>query len=557
MKVINKLLIVLLICLISITMVGCSKVKETAESVGHFASEVGNEIADAASNVGNNVSEFALEAGENIKNYVYSIDTEKFKQGWDIVSDYISTSYASVISSEYVQNVLSHINTLADKINNGYRNNSTTQSRAGYIAEQWEAETFNINAAINDSDYIATAPAVTDIASPDVEIRVKDYDIIVEQAQSKYYADGKSSAQAQAQSWVSKRNDYSSTEESYKNFYNKNGLTNDAKTLLSSIYKGQSRIIPADQIETARAYLENEINSEQLLAKTNGLERQEALIETLSKLKTKLEAPDGTKSIELTYDEAQELSELAVEGKFDPTKYGITLDKLITPKAIVKQAISTGEKAALIKAAITVAPEILSIVYDAYKGENITLSQIKEIGIDGLFAGGEGFVEGGVSAALTVACKAGKFGEAFTNVNPGVISALTVLTVDAIKYGYSFANGEITANDYGNLIAQEIVLMAGSGIAIAILAPASPIAYLIGSMVGSTIAAVGFEFTKDMIYEIQDGGGFAAILPSGVTNTVVSFKDTIKNLNLKEKISGAKAFVVSTIEDGKIKLKSA
>ncbi len=72
------------------------------------------------------------------------------------------------------------------------------------------------------------------------------------------------------------------------------------------------------------------------------------------------------------------------------------------------------------------------------------------MGVDAAFAGANGFVEGSVSAAIITACQAGKFGASAKNLSPDAIGTLTVLTIDAIKYGYKLSNGEITTEQYGN-----------------------------------------------------------------------------------------------------------
>jgi len=493
---------------------------------------------------------------KQVKNYISKINLDSFRKGWNAVAGYVSTTYSNIITEEWIENITNEIDKLTNTINTKYHNDSSVQSRAGYIAEDWVAGTFNIDAAINNSEYRAEKPNSNEIASPDVNI-YKD-DEIIEQIQLKYYSTPEGSVNASSKSWISKRNEYETTSDSYKDFLKNNHLTGEAKELLSSVYSGMTRIIPSDQVADAKLYLKGKITKLQLSNKLYASERADSIIETLDKIKDRYEAPDGTKSKTLTQDEATAISQLAVDGEFDPSDFGLTLPDLVTPKVLVKQAINTGEKTALFKTAITIGPEIFSAVCQAIDGNDISKEEIKKIGIDGLLSGTEGFVEGSVSAALTIACKAGKFGESFVNVSPNVIGALTVLTIDAIKYGYSLSTGEITPNDYGNLIAQEIVVLAASGITGAMfsaLAPTLPIVYMAGSMVGGIIATIGFEAGKELLFEIQDGGGFEAVIPIGITNTIECYKEKIENLNLEEKIHGYKESIVSTINNGIIKLK--
>lgn len=515
------------ICVL-LTTVGCSKMKETVSNAGSYVKERGELL------------------GEKIS----EIQVPDFKKGWETVVSYAGAAYATATSADYIQNVVNQINKLKVDVNQSLGSARSVAREAGFVAEKWVANTFNANAVVAGSSNSASVVGSNGLGSVDVSTSYG------ENASLKVYEDGAGSANAQATNYLKAYRE-SGTSDSLKDWTDKHGIDSDMKTMLSSIYEGQTRIIAKDQMDDAVKFLTGKIDRISKSTDPNAAIPVESLNETLSNLKTALESPDGVSSAEFTQADMQAITELAIDGKFDPAEFGISLSSLIQPKYIVKQAMNTGTKTAIFKAALTIGPELYSIICESIKTGQINKDDLLMLGKDSAVAGAEGYIEGAASAAITIACKAGKFGSELTNANPNVIAMITILAVDAIKYGYAFANGDITANDYGNLIAEEIVVLSGSfvvGTALATMLPSFGIAYLAGSMAGGIIATIGLDSTKSLILEIQDGGGFAAIMPEIVSSGIETFKDTLSNLNLKETISNFKDVAISTLSSGKIKV---
>ena len=113
-----------------------------------------------------------------------------------------------------------------------------------------------------------------------------------------------------------------------------------------SKYAGQTRIIPSDQLESAKQYLQGKID--RVPEGAYASEQIANYEETLMNLKDRLEAPDGTKSRPLTKAEAQAISELSLEGEFKPEDFGVTVSSAICPKYIFKEAMGTGLEVAAI-----------------------------------------------------------------------------------------------------------------------------------------------------------------------------------------------------------------
>ena len=525
-----------------------------------------NLVACGVEETASKAKEKATNAKEHVVELYNKIDKDKFKDGWDTAVDFASSKYAAAMGSEYVSKVGDSINNMKDHINESMGSARSTAQEAGFVAEKWTADTFNIDAIARGSEYSAEVVGSTELGSVDVKTSYG------EKSSLKYYNSASGSASEQAVNILTKYEDYcskckkkSKDPMSLDEYLDSKNIKNkDIDQLYASIYEGQTRIIPEDQYDEAIAFLKSKEKKFNDYAEKNkskrGQARSEAYVETLDNLKTRLEAPDGTASKPATYEEMQAMAELAKEGKYDPSKFGITPSQIITPKYLIKQSVNAGISAAALNSILTVGPDIFSILIQAAKDGKIDENKLKETGIDGVLSASEGFVEGSVSCAILDACKAGMLGEQFIDVSPDVVGTLTVITIDAIRYGYSLSKGEITAEDYSNLMAEEILVAVVSqttGVLLTTLLPMVPFAYMAGSLAGGMIATAGFELSKEVILEIKDGGGFEAVVPTGVVNTMNVISDKVADLNIKENLTNFKDMTISTVSDGYIKIKSA
>lgn len=507
------------------------------------------------------VKSTASNAKDSVITWYNNIDKEKFRQGWDYVVNLTSSTYATVASGEYVASVATALNDFTISMNNAYSTVRGVAQEAGFVAEKWAAGTFNIDSIANNSDYVAT---VTNDNGP-IDIKTN----YGENAQLKYYSTASGSANAQARlsseaiDLLKQYKEYQTTVEnplSWSDYLDEIGMDPDTRnTLLNAEYYGMTRIIPTDQLAEATAYIEGRIDT---LSGINGEASAlslEAYKDTLNNLRDHLQAPDGTSSKPLTNQDLQAIAELTQTGEFKPEDFGLKLTQIITPKYILKQSIGTGLTAAAISAAFEVGPDLISVIVKAAKEGGFDKEDLKKLGIDGLLSASEGFVQGSLSSAIIIMCKSGYFGEALLDASPSVVATLTVLVIEAVKYGYYLAKGDITSNDYGNLMAERILIAAitlPTATALTAFLGGTQLAGLAGCLAGSVIAVVGFNAAKNLTLEIKNGGGFAAIVPKGVIDTIDVAKDAIVSLNLKEKVSSFKDYAISTTKDGLIIIKS-
>lgn len=542
------------------------KAQEAAESAGKKAKEAGKATKEAAgkakekaSSAYDSASAAAKEAGTNIKNYVASIDTEKFESGWDYAAKYVGVTIASLKGNSYVNSVQDSITTLHDNMIKEVNTKRTIASDAGFAAEEWATDTFNIDAALNDSSFSASRPKSNKPNSSDVVVSdgksSTDYSF-------KYYKNADESAKEQARTFLEDYREYCSKTEkkggtpiSEEEYLAQYGKPLDA--LYDSVYSGQGRIIPSDQLPKAKEYLKNHKAKLQNSESTTRQALAPAMQETLDKLADRIEAPDGTHSRPLSEDEAKAIVQLCRDGDFDLADFGISPSQLITTRYILKQSLDAGTQSAIISTAFAIGPDIYSIIVDAAKEGKIDEKALKEVGIEGVLAGTGGFVEGSVSSAIVIACQSGKFGPAYTNIAPETVGTLTVLTIDAIRFGYQLSQGQITEEEYADLMTQDIfiaIASQASGTLLQMLFPFIPFAYMAGSMAGAMVASVGYEAGKELILEVRGQNGFETVVPETLSSGKELATSLMSNIKFKDKISDFKGMAVSTIGNGKIKI---
>lgn len=550
--------------------------QKSLNQAGKQATKIGNDMSTKVQTMTesakNGIQNAYSSASKYICNAVSNIDKAQFKRGWDTAAQYATATISAQSGEKYVSQVQNAITQTQTNIQNVVKGNGTLASKAGFVAEEWHTGTFNIDAVASGSDYSADRPASNKKASADVIVSKKGKP--AQEASLKYYKDGTASAKAQSKTIMSNYQEYLSKETkkgnpsplSFAEYIDSNTKLKDAyeimKSEYGSEYAGQAKIIPEGQLDDASDYLRRKIGKESAKDSSTRNALAKGYEETLDSIADKLTAKDGTSSVPLSKEEAETLVQLVEDGDFDIEEFGkkgIKASKMIKPKYVLKQAVGAGTQAAALEMALTIGPDLFEVIAEGIRNGQIDETKLKTIGVDGALAGANGFTEGSISAALLTACKAGKFGAQAMNVSPDVIGTLTVLTLDSIKQGYRLSKGEITAEQYGDIMAEEIfvaVVSQASGTALSVLLPCIPGTYLIGSMVGGMIAAEGYKVGKEVVMQVAAGNGFEAIIPAEVNDTLNIGRETLASLDTKKMGNDLKKAVVSTTNNGLIKIKS-
>ena len=237
----------------------------------------------------------------------------------------------------------------------------------------------------------------------------------------------------------------------------------------------------------------------------------------------------------------------------------VSLSTVISPKYVVKQSIGTGLEVAAINTVLTVGPDVYSILKEAAQNGMIDEDALEDLGVEGAIAASEGFVEGSVSRMITTLCQSGAFGAALKEANPSVVATLTVLVIESAIHGYELSKGEITPEEYGNMMVDRLFVMLlalpTTALFLAIL-PSCHICMLIGCMAGGLVASIGYIAAKEVVLDIVDSGGFAAIIPVDAKSTFSVASEQIASLNISESVSSFKDTCISTANNGLIQIKA-
>ncbi len=143
--------------------------------------------------------------------------------------------------------------------------NNTVASRGGYMAENFVADSYNLDATIKRSDAPrATVPEENGLSSPDIQYGD-------EQASLKFYKDAKSSAMRQS----------------------------------NPGYGDQHRIVPSDQVDDAKAELAKKAQENRAKGRENAATQQE---KTRDLIDDRIHGKDGTESTPMTKKQNDDLS---------------------------------------------------------------------------------------------------------------------------------------------------------------------------------------------------------------------------------------------------------
>ena len=426
-----------------------------------------------------------------------------FEDGVEFFNKNVSALAVANISENYVNSVNEEIDKLLKDLNSFEGFKTASNVLKGDVAEFWHTGTYNINSAIRGSGNRAFVDRSHDFASADISTNFGDkYGL-------KYYSNGQASAKAQAVSVFQRFKEYQSHggTDSLEEFLHNRGYDNIDKILNDPIYSGQIRIIPTDQLKEATNWLEKMIKIE-TVKRPDQVHRYQ---ETLNMLRDRIKDNQGAESIPLSSQEAKMLAELAKKGKVNGEDLGLTTAELIEYNYILQQAFKAGLTSATISIVLKVAPEIFKSIDYLIKNGEINREQFKEIGFAAVTGGAEGFLRGSVSAALTASCKAGILGEMFKSIDPTIIGAVTVITMNAIKNAFQVALHKKTKTEFSNELIRDMYISAcsliGGGISQSLI-EIPVLGYMIGSFIGSIVGSFTYNIGYNAVLSFCVDTGF-------------------------------------------------
>lgn len=426
------------------------------------------------------------------------MDRDDFLRGWDffVVLAAADTAYKSgdSFAQERIGNINEAIRQMESSINNHPHRTNTQSTFQGYVAEEWSAGTFNVNAAAAGSADRAYALQSNALGSVDVHIESgKDYSM-------KSYANGAKSAVEQSRI--------------------------DPQTG-QVLYENQGRWVPADQLIDAKTEAHR-----RMLKDINNEGREhvaQAYGDTEKNLTDRISNDEG---IESNPASRKQLNKMAAEGKeqnFEAEKYGVTVNEALKLEYVLEEALKAGYTAAAMTFAFQMAPEIYKCIDYLIKNGEIDVRQLGYAGGKAVSSGAQGFINGFLSSSLTIMAEKGAFGEALKTVSGAWVGMAVSILSESIKDSILLAQGKITAREMGfafidrvaigvafNVVGTKIVtslattkvMSAISGAIAQIIGWQFPVvSYLIGSLVGCALSAV-YNFGKRKFLSLCVETGF-------------------------------------------------
>lgn len=446
-----------------------------------------------------------------------------FKEGYDAFVRLNGANFGVEHGAKYVSDVEDAITKLTDIIKNPPRKieNLDINSLKGFAAEWWHEGTFNIDSVLKGKEIRANAPDNNGLA-----------DVILSdggEIQIKYYKSGEASAAQQAKTLLERYKEYcaqyrsnhdgqnpSKTLEQYIDEYNQKNDTNLGPN--DPYYAGQIRLIPADQLKNAEDWLTRKIKEESSKRPELAKRYQEAL----DKLNDRIEG-DGVESIPLDEKTAKEIAKAMKEDGIDPADFGLTTEELVKFEYVMKQAINAGLTAALVSVALKVGPQICGIICKLIKDGDVDKGDFKRLGFSALTGGAEGLVRGTVAAAVTISCKSGLLGATLQTVNPHIIGAVVAITMNAVQNACLMAFGSLSAQQFAERCAQDLVVTAcslglgalGGMAATSLFTPAAAVfGFMIGSFVGSVVGGFVYKGINSCLiaFCVESGSTFFGLV---------------------------------------------
>lgn len=436
----------------------------------------------------------------------------EFEQGMEYFFENINGAvFGEQISNLWVKTIKDSVDSLENNIIQLVKNNKNTGTKQlqGLVAESWHADTFNYNASKKGSFARAKMLGLNKYGSIDIKAGKRDFS-------SKYYKNAAGSLREQSKTPFEK---YMQLKKQRGDTYKESDFLNeykiDKKNMHKSMYLNQGKLIPTDQLLKASNLIERKIAKERALGNKEQLEKLKEIKATLTDI---VKDNKGNKSIPLTREQAQKLTESAKKGKIDDEllkECGIDVNKLVSGVDILKQSLKAGISAAMISTIISMAPTILNGIEMLITKGEIDKEIIREKGFEALNPAAKSFITGSITAGLVAACKSGKLGETLINANTSIIATSVVLVVGFLEKSIECASGKITKAQLADEIAKMFTVTAftvGSGMLASIwfveVPPLAALAYMLGSLLGGIIGSVAYNIGKSIFMSFCVESGF-------------------------------------------------
>ncbi len=349
---------------------------------------------------------------------------------------------------------------------------------AGDVAEFWHADTFNIQRALERSaGPRAEVPRTNGYGSPDVKLGDQSY-------QLKYYRDADASVMAQSRTFGQDARQGSPSAQALLD----SGLAGEN----DPVYGDMERLIPSDQLQEARQAAMRRAATERARRPEQALRYEK----TKDRLTGNVKDADGTSSMDLSRQQANELANEAKSGELDLERWGLTTAQLVEIEEVMRQSLRAGVSAATISAVLEAAPAVIGAIQHLIDEGRLDVGLVRDTGTAAVSGAAKGFLVGTATAAITYSARAGFLGEALNGLDPSLVGSIAAVSVNVITNAVRMAAGRMGAAEFVSTIVRDVFIatcaMLGGYISQSTI-KIPVFGYLLGSFVGSAIGGIAWS----------------------------------------------------------------
>ena len=347
--------------------------------------------------------------------------------------------------------------------------NAPLATRAGFVAEEVHAETYNLDAILRNKDTRAFTDRYQDTPlssnNPVNDIVITQDGKVVKGAQLKYYQNGQKTANAFRE-------------------YGRDGNPHYQET--------DSMVCPSDQLEEVKAAAhKTEIKNRETRPQVSDAAKQ-----VQEKVSSKLKH-DGVESKPLTKSDAEQIAKEAKNGEAKGAHKKIQ-DSYKT-KSTIQQTAKAAAGAAVVTTVIAGTINTISCLNKVQKGQMTTSDAMKYILKNTAIAASDSALKAaGATAAVSITART--IPELFTgnvlqmNLTTGAVSGATVCAIDLVECLVKVAAGRMTWKELesrtGKNIFQTGAGVVGASVGASIGVVGGPVGSMVGAMIGGMITSV-------------------------------------------------------------------
>lgn len=430
-----------------------------------------------------------------------------FKNAFAYTADILGANVGTAIDDAWLNRINAEVDLMCKEMldKSSSLPNTDVDRLQGWINEIWHQRTFNAGAKAHHSTSAASIPDPNGYASPDSIItdgkgeELKTFSLKSDNGGS---SSGREQAKTPWEEYCKLKNKAEKNGKEYQTFeeyLKERNIENDNLAYMSKYY-GQGKVVNKDMLEGARRYIlekyANSIGNDDVRAS-----RYKEVLDTLTDV---ISDGKGEQSIPLSHDDAVKLAEAAKKGDIDKElleEVGLDVNKLVTAKDIGIEAFKAGMSAMTISLVISLVPVLIEVLGKVMREEDVSPEDLKRYGLRVLSDSGRGLVVGSLTGAIYACCKTGKFGKNLLNVDNAGISILVVVIIGTISSAIKLATKSITKGEMARELMQLYTTTGFAfigGTVLASLCDGFPLAYMLGSFIGSVVGS-GVFWIEDRV----------------------------------------------------------